>query len=220
MTDKDNGSIYSELVIEAALLKVKYIESLPDVYVEHTADFEQRLQAALRGENPYKKGGVSSRVKIALIAAIITILAVAATACAPIIRYVIQKYEDRYAVTFPDDDEVKCRDTIETVYTPSYIPDGFEIIDQNRSDKNAYTVWLKGADAITLSQEPISSDGIYGYDNDVKYSRKKIADHTVYACTEYGYCNVYWQYDGYLLSLALPETYGENVVEQIILSIE
>ncbi len=220
MTEKNNSSTHSEVVLEAALLRVKYIESLPDIYVEHSADFDQRLEAAMRGEIPNNKGGLSRRFKILLVAAIIAVFALAATACIPIIRYVIQKYEDRYSVTVPDDEKTEYPDTVERVLRPAYLPTGCEVLSEDITTLNATLMWMIDEDIIILTQDVVAEGGIFNYDNDVTYCKMQIEKKEVYYYSEHGAINFIWEESGYLMFLSIPEFVGFENGKQIILSIE
>ena len=138
----------------------------------------------------------------------------------PVVEFFANIYEKFVEVFFGEDDIAKAPDTIETVYTLGFIPEGYEMdrffIDR---DMTKMTWKNENGDRLVLSQGIL--DGSFIMDTEesnyhiIEWNNKKIA------CTEkYGTKHFFWNSDEYEFSLTMSSNISEEEALALIESLK
>lgn len=213
MKKLDKGTI-EKLLCDATLLEMRYVcgetEEPPFAPSE---EFNERVAFILSGE--YKKRTPRSPYKYILIAAVIAAILLFTAACVITLDYIIN-YKDNEIVVIPEPGEREHRDHIADYYTLSYVPEGYEKVEFSPTEYSAYTLWMRGEEALVFSQSAFSDGSIFGFDNDVAYTKASCGGYEIYYCVQHGYRTLYWKNDGYLFFISLVEDIEMAEIETII----
>lgn len=219
---KIKSSELKKWLLDACLFEADAISAYPTVTFEHSREYNERIREILSEKN---YGGFSRTrtAKIIIISAIIISLLLSALACIPIIKkYIISRTESDYWVSVnPDakDDETEIfRSTIDDVYLPSYIPDGYFEVQSTNNEFTVSSLWMNDVNVITYDQW--GNDGAYSIDSQASYNIIKIADYDINYSIKHEYKNMFWEHDGYIFILTCPDSIGFDEVEKIIESIQ
>ena len=156
MKKLDKGTI-EKLLCDATLLEMRCVcgetEEPPFTPSE---EFNERVASILSGE--YKKRTPRSPYKYILIAAVIAAILLFTAACVITLDYII-RYNENEIVVIPQGGHDH-RDHIADYYTLSYVPEGYEKVEFSPTEYNAYTIWMRGEEALVFSQSAFSEDKI------------------------------------------------------------
>lgn len=188
-------------------------------------DYENYMDNLIRrSKNPFQRYFNTLGRRVAGIAAAMLI----AFSCAmtvkavrePVVEFFTNIYEKFVEIIFGEDDIAKAPDTIETVYTLGFIPDGYEMdrffIDQYMTKMT----WKnENGDRLVLSQGIL--DGSFIIDTEesnnhiIEWNNKKIA------CSEkYGTKHFFWNSDEYEFSLTMSSNISEEEALALIDSLK
>ena len=138
------------------------IEQIP--IIEHTFSpaFEERMQRLIRAQSkPYYRfvNTNTKKVVLALAAAFILLVTMVFSVSAlrePVVRFIIEVYEKFSTVFFHDGgEEVTLPTTLEVVYEPSWLPEGYVFDDAMTMafDISRISYFIKDSDTIVLQQD-------------------------------------------------------------------
>lgn len=110
--------------------------------------------------------------------------------------------------------------TLEEVYLPTYVPEGYELVDQQIDSFKFWAKWEKKENYFIYSQAVISkninTDNKNALDNEIgEYMTKEWGNHTVFCCS-YDDQYVYIWIDKYKFRLSLSEEIDEAEIKEII----
>lgn len=188
-------------------------------------DYENYMDNLIRrSKNPFQRYFNTAGRRVAGIAATMLI----AFSCSmtvkavrePVVEFFTNIYEKLVEIFFGEDDIAKAPDTIETVYTLGFIPDGYEV-DRFIIDDSATSMLWRNAqgDMIVLSQGVL--DGSFTVDVEesncdiIERNGKKI----VYA-EKYGRRYFFWNSTEYEFSLTVSSNISEDEVFALIDSLK
>lgn len=138
----------------------------------------------------------------------------------PVVEFFANIYEKFVAIFFEEDDIAKAPNTIETVYTLGFIPDGYMVDRFYVDDYTTDMVWKNGnGDRLALSQGIL--DGSFTLDveesdyNIIEWNNKKIA------CSEkHGIKSFFWNSEEYEFSLTMSSNISEEEAFALIDSLK
>jgi len=122
-------------------------------------EFETKMSKILKSGKKFKDNFRTASLKILKKSAIIVLILLSVSFIsllsveairAPIFKYFITVYEKYSSICFvSDDDEVYVPATIETLYAPDYIPDGYAFCEEI-TDMNGRAIYYTNADGIEI----------------------------------------------------------------------
>ena len=178
-----------------------------------------------RSKNPFQRyfNTVSRRVA-GIAAAMLIAFGCSMTVKAvrePVVEFFANIYEKFVEVFFGEDDIAKAPNTIETVYTLGFIPDGYEMDRFFIGRDTTNMTWKnENGDRLVLSQGILKGSFIMdteesNYHHIIEWNNKKIA------CTEkYGTKNFFWNSDEYEFSLIISSNISEEEALALIESLK
>ena len=219
MNAKTSESIKRAFQIYAEA-ELRAFDALSGEGFEPSSRYEARLTLVRRGYEGRCRA-IKLRKAVALVAcAVLVIMSV--TACVyreEIKSFLVEIFETD--VRFENSEGgVK---TVETVYSPTYIPAGYELERAVHNDAT-YHLWYSCGDEnvalLEYSQVPRSNYRGHLDNQGSWYSVVEIGEHTVHRVHKNGEYSLLWTTEEYVFFLACHDSIGWEEIEQIILSIE
>ena len=175
---KKTLSIFEEALLDSALLEFAGVPSEEDIEYSFTTDFERKSEKLIRKSRSRYWHHVNTTAKKLLVAAIITALLVSSAMAIPAVREGLIKFfmhntGINYYFTVDEDAVKNAPKELEIIYSPSYIPAGFELIDETVcSGFASYTYLTPDGRMIDFNQEKLPDDPNYavGSNPDAEYS--------------------------------------------------
>ena len=184
---------------------------------------------------------VPRRIAFVFIAAVITFCLLMSISAIrrPVLNFFVNIYdnfievvfdEDETAVssetnesnqTVEDDYEVYVPEVIEKVYLPSYMIEGYSLVDFLQFEDIAETYWDDGYNLIILYQEIMEEEFRINLDNiGSGYTKATIDNKIIYYIINKGEYMLLWTDGSYMYTLILPEDIPMTEIEKIITSME
>lgn len=193
---------------------------------ETSASFDKKISRAIKSEHNYYYKFTLTRARKILCACIIILIIMLSLLSVGAVRdaiagFFVEHFSDHDTISVISETEAKRPTKIEKVYVPTYIPKGFELMDEDISDAGVTLIFVNGNDTIIYNQYLADRIGV-GIDNehstktveeidDQKYfiNTSKIEDdiHT----------SIYWDNGEYLfeLSAELPKNIVLNMCKSL-----
>ncbi len=218
--------ILKKALFIAGCEEVEAYNALPDEDVVFSKEFEEKVLAInKRRKSLFYKATktVPRRIAVVLIAAVITFTMMMGISAirTPIINFVVKVYDSFISIFVEEEEDIKLPTSIEHMYLPTYLPEGYVKIISENYEFNAQTLWLKNIYTITLSQNILSEDSKITINNeDIDYQIVSINGIDVHYYNDTGFCSIFWSNNGYLFTLTCPEDITISEIEKIIGSME
>lgn len=206
--------------------EVEAYKALPDEDVVFSKEFEDNVRAInKRRKSLFYKATktVSRRIAVVLIAAVITFTMMMSVSAirTPILNFVIKTYDSFISIFVEKDEEIKLPTSIEHMYLPAFLPEGYIEISSENNEINAKSIWMNKNAIIILSQNVISEDSKIVIDNqDADYQTTMIDKNEIYYYSKNGFYTMYWSDGYYIFTLTCPEDITIGEIEKIIGSME
>ena len=152
MTEKQIDLIKKAL-FNIEMREVRYLDSFPDVDFVHTEKYIQNINKLLSGKAPKPSTAFFRKPLLAVIIAIVLLFATACTFKKTIVNFFEEIYETFTNLKTNEDYDK----TITTVYTLSYLPDGYELKNETINKTFVSTLWSDGENKILLYQKPLNN---------------------------------------------------------------
>ena len=142
------------------------VEAIP--VIEHTfsPEFEQRMERLIRAqEKPYYRL-INTNAKKAVLALAATFILMITTVFSvsalrePVVRFIVEVYEKFSTVLFHShEEELTSPTTLETIYEPSWLPDGYTAQDEMMVLTDVFQIryYMKDADIFEFRQHIVST---------------------------------------------------------------
>ena len=215
--------------------KLEQFSDIPEndsaIDFEFSPAFQAKAQELLRKSNKnYFSTGKTVLRRIALVAIIAAMLAL--TACAipavreAIIDFFFRDAGDHYAFTYDPEQAATAPDSLETVYTPTYVADGFELVVEDISAvgatlmwRNSNEVWINYVQSI-MPDDPTLGDG--GGFNSEGAETEWIALNgcNVLRIVDDEWIHFVWTSSEYRFSISTDDKSMEEVVKKVFDSIQ
>ncbi len=137
----------------------------------------------------------------------------------PVVEFFVNIYERFVEFFYDDGDVAKAPDTIETVYTLGYVPEGYELESCSIENLGTRMIWTNAADEkIVFSQGLL--DGYSLMDNEISNYEMMCVDDITVAFLEKGNIRYYyWNTKNYRFILRMPSNISYGIFEFIINSV-
>lgn len=176
-----------------------------------------------RQKQPYWKyiNTIGKRVAVLMVATALTFaLSMSVSAVRkPVVEFFVNAYEKFVEFFYDEDDVMRAPDTIETVYTLGYVPDGYEFVKTLNLYGRVKHVWKNNISAeIVFSQYILNGD--YALDKEKCEFELLNVDGTIIAYIDkYELKKFYWNNDNYAYQLAVDSSFSIEECLQMINSI-
>ena len=188
-------------------------------------DYERHMNNLIkRSKNPFSRYfNTASRCVAGIAAAILIVFSCSMTVSAvrePVIEFFTNIYEKFVEIFFEEDDIAKAPDTIETVYTLGFIPDGYEISQFIIDELTTDMTWQnQHGDMIVLSQGVLSGSNTMDIEDTnydiIEWNSKKIA-----YSEKFGIKHFFWNSVEYEFSLTVSSNISKEETLALIDSIQ
>lgn len=182
--------LFVKALMEAERLDNAELPGEDEIEWEFSEKFEKSMDKLIRKNNRIRlstRRTVTKGLLAALIASIVIFAALMSVTASrePIIEFVKKIFPQFNEITL-NEASVPPVDTIETEYTLSYLPDGFELDTYQKSDYSVFSVWKNAeGDKILFTQSILDSN--YMIDNEYDYQELEVDGQKAYfAEDEYG----------------------------------
>ena len=225
----NNLSIYGKSRLQEAIRRyeTEYYRSLPEIeepirYSDRYLKKMEKLCRRSRKALTFPNLGFKKSVAVALLTAMIlltSIFSVTATRSA-VTEWFINVYESFTEIFSVRKDAPTKPDSIETVYAPTVLPEGYTLTDEYLVKSESKFTWENAAgDRIFFIQTPLNSKTTF--DNDGTVSETIfIANVRCYLVRKKGKVCIYWNTKEYSFTLIVPETVTYDQYAAMIGSIQ
>ncbi len=204
---------YSEKNLKAAVIAADhlFIDSLPsDDEINHVFSkrFERHMKKLIQKYSSGKtneKSHVAGKRWIAILAAVIMSFSMALSVSAvrqSIYKFVTQVYEKYTQIFFSQASSSSRTDSLVfEAYVPSYIPDGFQLVHQEKDDM-VMLEYEKGKDFVSYNQEPLENVSTCINTEGVKIEDTKLNGMPAQYYSNKGIQNLIWYDSHYMYTVS------------------
>ena len=177
---KKTLSTFEKALLDATLPEFAGVPAEDDISYSFSEEFEQKAGELIKKSRSKTWHHVNTTAKKLLIAAIVTaLLAGSAMAIPPIREGLLKFFAHNTGVNYyftVDEDAIKnAPKELEIVYSPSYIPDGYELVDETVcSGFASYTYLTPDGDLLDFTQEKMPDDPNYAVGSSPDAERSKV----------------------------------------------
>ncbi len=218
MIKKKDMELVKEALYQYEMLRLKHIESLPQVEFSPTEEFNEKISELLsKPASATIKKSLTKRQKIAILITATVILALAVTACAfgnKIKGFFIDIFNS-YASAASDNLE----EYTFIQYELQWLPNSYRMKDSIISKNGLKTTYSKDNENIILIQIISSNASIFIDKENTDYEIKIIKDTEVYHRNTENCYYLFWIKDDYSFNLECPNTIEWSDIEKMISSI-
>lgn len=216
-----------DTLFEENLAEMAIIDTLPDEEIIFSDKYRTEMQKLL---NKYKnrigntKRKIPNRLIGILAAVIITLCMLMSISAArdPIINFIVNIYESFIEVTnenWVTNSNVTKK--IEIKYIPSYMIEGFTVMNYDEDITYLQTKWTNNDKYIKITQRLIVEGADYTWDNEnVEYIKTNIGPYSVYYMNKKGSYFFYWIDDQYLFDFKCSDSIKFSEMIKVIESIK
>ena len=172
-------------------------------------DYENYMNNLIkRSKNPFQRyfNTIGKRVA-GIAAAILIVFSCSMTVSAvrePVVEFFTNIYEKFVEIFFEEDDIENAPNSIETVYTLDFVPEGYMFESCLINTHNTEFLWIdENHGRIVFSQYLLNSKTLVDYE-DTEYAICKIGDYDVIYIIKYDYITYFWNNNEYAFSLTIP----------------
>ncbi|MGM9591489.1 MAG: DUF4367 domain-containing protein [Oscillospiraceae bacterium] len=177
---KKTLSTFEEVLLDSTLLEFAGVPSEEDIEYSFSEGFEQKAKKLIKKSGTAAWHCVNTTAKKLLIAAIITALLVSSAMAIPPVREELLKFFAHntgvnYYFTVDEDAIKNAPKELEIVYSPSYVPDGYELVDETVcSGFASFTYLSPDGDLLDFTQEKMPDDPNYAVGSSPDAERSKV----------------------------------------------
>ena len=223
-------SILRRALVESVLEEHEAIPAEAEIEYTFSSAFQQRIEKLIRRSNTRAWYCINSPLKKAIIIAILIGLLTITAAAVPAIRealidfFVVEREPGVYGITFDPEQAATAPHQIETFYGPTDIPEGFELLVEEKSTAGVCLLWMNdNGEMICYDQNYIPRNATYtdwmGINADGTTRESVIINgYIVEVFYMDGSYTVCWTDNLYLYSVELSNSISFNVVEYLLAS--
>lgn len=229
MSTSNVKSNFGDLFLEANLEAIDEVLSKCTQPYVPSKEFEQKIQKMIYGERPKvvtKKLPLRKKIAVALIASLILALVGCVWANHKEIGAFFQEFfETHFNLTVNVDETGQYPSTLEKVYHPSYIPEGYEQTEYDADIMQVYACWeLSDTERIIFKQNVVNDEDIFYDYEDISTEIISGNNYQIFHFKDNDYATYTWYNGEYLFTLKirgeLSRTEALKIVDNIIEKIE
>lgn len=124
----------------------------------------------------------------------------------------IEKVFPKHITIELSDDSVPKYDYLQTEYTLSSVPNGYELTEYEKTEYSVWSVWKNvNGDEIVFSQAVVG--GSMSVDNEHNLEYLKINGYKAYLITEEYNCTLVWNDSNYQYTIDVPMNEKDNIIQ-------
>ena len=226
-----NNELLREALLEAALEEFRDIPAEEEISLEFSPGFEQRLRLRLAEEGleepPLRLRFSRSFRRLAVAVLILALLAATAAVASPtlrenLLRFFPQETATHYEFTFDPEQAATAPKTLETVYLPAHIPEGYETVDYVEADVLISVFWESGSgNLIHYMQQTLwtPEEGRLSANAENAISEIRVINGYKVFCVHTECQSYYWTDNEYFFSLSFDSDLTAEECETVLSSI-
>ena len=230
-------SLFDEAMLDAVLADFSDIpENEDEIDLEFSPQFLEKSEALVRKTKRRTWRYVNTTAKRILIAAVISVLLATTAMAIPavrnaIIRFFVVENGPEYKFAFDPEEIANAPKQIETVYFPTYIPEGYHKEEDFWSISRGWAsaAWEDGShesewiiytqDCLPESSDPIAALGLNA--DDVESEMLTLGNYEVFYVHHLGEAHTYnWTNGAYFFTLSFPEYMSQEEMQKVFFSIQ
>lgn len=217
---KSELDLCKRALYDVKMAEIARYEKLAENLPEHSSEFNEKMAELIEQTRKKEASFVAIYARKLILVAIISILilsaAVSVLAFNPKIKqFLIELFESHVAFEISGDNS-----HLTEMYHLSFIPEGFEKIDQIQSNYNVMQVWERDNENIILEQEAIVLHKSSIDMDDNQYQEQYWGDLKIYFTISTNQYAILWIEDNYSFSLTCSTSIPWDEIEKMILGIE
>lgn len=207
--------LFVKALMEAERLDNAELPGEDEIEWEFSEKFEKSMDKLIRKNNRIRlstRRTVTKGLISALIASIVIFAALMSVTASrePIIEFVKKIFPQFNEITL-NEASVPPVDTIETEYTLSYLPDGFELDTYQKDDCGVFAIWNnRNGDEITFSQDILNFN--FSVDTEHEYEEIHINECPAYLISYEQNSILFWSEGNYRFTLNVPTNYNDEII--------
>ena len=212
---ENSKELFIKAFMEAERIDNSYLKSEEEIEWDFSEKFESSMNKLIK-KNNHIKLSTRRKIRIGFIAAIIAIIIMftglmSVTAIRTPFVEIIKKVTPGFTELELSKESTPPVDTIETEYTLTNIPEGFEIKSYQKEEYSVFVIWVNDkGEELVFSQDLL--DSVWSIDNDYNYRELEINGYTAYF-NDYGIASSLTWTDGiYWFHLSVPSSANEDVL--------
>ena len=190
--------------------ELRYLDSLPEVFIPHSSEYNAKINELL-AKNKRNSASLKPRLVFAVIIVIIALAITACTFVKPITRFLEEIHDSFVNLLTKEEEEV-----ITKIYTPSYLPSGYELESQKVYDTSAGATWTNGEDSIFLYQRPLKNGHIAIDSEGAEQGYIYIEEQALLYVRKNGIYVFTWENGAYAFQLRCSDKLPFDEIEKII----
>lgn len=223
-----NLTPFQKALLDSVLMEHEDVmeECEPVVFSKQFLAKSKKLIKQTRGVLSYS---FKRSFRIALIAALIVVLLAGCAMAIPVVReavidFFLQIDDERVGITFDPQEAANAPKTIETIYTLSEIPPGYELAASELLSAQAYSWWVNDQDQwisyyqFTISENATEDNWIAMELPEMGREAKVIGDYLVEIIRSEGFYHLIWTNNEYVFVLELPDTIDDDTTLKTFMS--
>ena len=211
-----NKELFVNAFADAEKIEYKnYLDKLLFTF-DFSSNFEKKMSKLISKERRIKfstRRKISKSFLAAVIAAVIMFtgtMSVSATRRKAV--DFIEKVFPKHITIELSDDSVPKYDYLQTEYTLSSVPNGYELTEYEKTEYSVWSVWKNvNGDEIVFSQAVVG--GSMSVDNEHNLEYLKINGYKAYLITEEYNCTLVWNDSNYQYTIDVPMNEKDNIIQ-------
>ena len=194
-------------------------------HITFSAEFERKMQRLINMEKKpyyYLINTVGKRVACIVIAALIALTSITFGVKAireAVIDFFVETFEKFSIVGFKDEDIPENNKTIETYYAPTYIPEGYELVLDEKLEANRLLKYVYNDNYFTIKQKIIRKSDIYVDTESSHFEEVMILGQKAFCIIKDDNILLYWNDSNYSYSIQSHGVLVKNEIIQIAKSL-
>ncbi len=222
MTEKERlgmEKLRAAMMEDNALLLQEYPPAEGDI--RHSQEYLRRMKALQGARRKHRLnifGSFGKRVAAAILLFIAIgggLMSVSAVR-KPIVDFFMTVHEKMIVIFFPEKD--KAPETIETVYTLTYLPENCEWVTRSVCEKDVTTTWSSDFMTVTLVQETLDSR-LYVNGEMARFETREIMGRKMAVIERFDLRLYFWNTDEYAYQLMVQGIFWEEDCMQMLRSV-
>ena len=225
---RDNMTVFQKALLQSVLDEYSDIPQKSELTDTYTESFKNWADGFIKEQTP-QRIRMRRILRITLVAAILIVLLAGTVMAIPAVReaiidYFFTRYEERYGVTFDPEAAATAPNEIKEVYVLGYIPDGFELITENKFAVSASSWWMDNDGQMIIFIQDIipddpTDDSWIGIDAENSTKEEAIIGDYRVDIIRFDECYLLvWTNNSYFFTLQLPNTIDQETMTAIFLS--
>lgn len=225
---RDNMTVFQKALLQSVLDEYSDIPQKSELTDTYTESFKEWADGFIKEQTP-QRIRMRRILRITLVAAILIVLLAGTVMAIPAVReaiidYFFTRYEERYGVTFDPEAAATAPNEIKEVYVLGYIPDGFELIAEDKFAASASFRWMDNDGHMIIFIQDIipddpTDDSWIGIDAENSTKEEAIIGDYRVDIIRFDECYLLvWTNNSYFFTLQLPNAIDQETMTEILLS--